>query len=72
MQNVEMSQPADEADFSEHAKTYKMFVNGTKYGTIHLVALMVAMAAGLLGPFGFIGSLIIFIVISALGYVILR
>ncbi|MAU21946.1 MAG: aa3-type cytochrome c oxidase subunit IV [Martelella sp.] len=72
MQNVEMSQPADEADFSEHTKTYKMFVNGAKYGTIHLVALMVAMAAGLLGPFGFIGSLIIFIVISVLGYVILR
>ena len=37
-----------------------------------LIALMVAMAAGLLGPFGFIGSFIIFIVISALGYVILR
>lgn len=72
MQNVEMSQPADEADFSEHAHTYKLFVNGAKYGTVHLIALMVAMAAGLLGPFGFIGSLIIFIVISAIGYLVLR
>lgn len=72
MQNVEMSQPADEADFSEHAKTYNMFVNGAKYGTVLLIALMVAMAAGLIGPFGFIGSLIVFIVISALGFVILR
>ena len=72
MQNAEVSEPVDEADFSEHANTYKMFINGTKYGTVHLIALMVAMAAGLLGPFGFFGSLIIFIVISVIGYLALR
>ncbi|AMM83672.1 aa3-type cytochrome c oxidase subunit IV [Martelella lutilitoris] len=74
MQNVETgaTQPADEVDYAEHANTYKLFLNGTKYGTVHLVALLVAMAAGLLGPFGFIGSLIIFILISAIGIYILR
>ncbi|AJY46113.1 aa3-type cytochrome c oxidase subunit IV [Martelella endophytica] len=72
MQNAETSKPVDEADFSEHAKTYNFFVAGTKYGTLHVIALMVAMAAGLVGPFGFFGALIIFILINAIGIYILR
>nr|WP_272209943.1 aa3-type cytochrome c oxidase subunit IV [Marinicella sp. W31]MDC2875789.1 aa3-type cytochrome c oxidase subunit IV [Marinicella sp. W31] len=74
MQNVDTgsAQPADEVDFAEHANTYKQFLNGAKYGAALVVALLVAMAAGLVGPFGFISSLIIFILISAIGIYILR
>ncbi|TNB47495.1 aa3-type cytochrome c oxidase subunit IV [Martelella lutilitoris] len=72
MQNVETSQPADEMDYAEHANTYKLFLSGAKYGTVIIGALLVAMAAGLVGPFGFISSLIIFILISAIGLYILR
>ncbi len=74
MQNVDTgaTQPADEMDFAEHANTYRHFLSGAKYGTVIIGALLVAMAAGLVGPFGFISSLIIFILISAIGLYILR
>ncbi|MBB4123380.1 aa3-type cytochrome c oxidase subunit IV [Martelella radicis] len=74
MQNVDTgaTKPADEMDYAEHANTYKLFLNGAKYGTVIIGALLVAMAAGLVGPFGFISSLIIFILISAIGLYILR
>ncbi|MET3601191.1 aa3-type cytochrome c oxidase subunit IV [Martelella mangrovi] len=74
MRNAETNatQPADEVDYAEHANTYKLFLSGAKYGTVLVAALLVAMAAGLVGPFGFVSSLIIFILISAIGIYILR
>ena len=59
--------PADEVDFAEHEKTYRLFIDGAKYGTVLVLALLVAMAAGLVGPFGFLGGLIVFIVLSVAG-----
>ncbi len=35
-------------DYDEHNKTYDMFVNLTKWGTIALVLLLIVMAATLL------------------------
>ena len=59
-------------DYSEHEKTYNGFLSLTKWGTMHLVVLMIAMAAGFFGGAGFFGALIIFIVLSAAGFYLLR
>ncbi len=59
-------------DYSEHEKTYEMFLACAKWGTVHLVALMIAMAAGFFGGAGLLGGLIVFIVLSVAGVFLLR
>ncbi|HEV7434811.1 aa3-type cytochrome c oxidase subunit IV [Rhizobium halophilum] len=59
-------------DYAEHEKTYGGFLTLTKWGTMHLVVLMIAMAAGFFGGAGFFGALIIFIVLNAAGFYLLR
>ncbi|RWX79119.1 aa3-type cytochrome c oxidase subunit IV [Neorhizobium lilium] len=59
-------------DYAEHEKTYEMFLAGAKWGTIQLVALMVAMAAGFFGGAGLLGGLVIFLVLGAAGVFLLR
>lgn len=59
-------------DYREHEKTYAMFLAGAKYGTLIVVALMVAMAAGFFGHAGLLGGLLVFIIFSLLGAFLLR
>lgn len=59
-------------DYSEHEKTYDLFIAGTKYGTALLVALMIAMAAGFFGSVGFIGGTLLFIILSVIGIFMMR
>lgn len=59
-------------DYPEHEKTYNLFVNGAKYSSMSIVALLIAMAAGFFGGFGFFPALILFLVLNILGVVILR
>ncbi|SMF06288.1 aa3 type cytochrome c oxidase subunit IV [Xaviernesmea oryzae] len=59
-------------DYAEHEKTYDMFIAGAKWGTMIIVVLMIAMAAGFFGGAGFIGSLILFIVLTVAGAFLLR
>ncbi len=61
-----------EMDYSEHEKTYALFVNGTKYGTIICVALMVAMAAGFFTSVGLFSGMILFFLLSAGGIILSR
>lgn len=65
---VELGAPMD---YKEHEKTYDMFVKGAKYGTIHIAALLIAMAVGFFTSAGFIFSLLLFIILSALGIILL-
>ncbi|MEP3435357.1 MAG: aa3-type cytochrome c oxidase subunit IV [Hoeflea sp.] len=51
-------------DYSEHDKTYAMFLAGAKYGTITLVALMIAMAIFFFTGAGGIVSFLSFFVLS--------
>jgi hypothetical protein len=47
----QMNGPAETGaamDYSEHEKTYALFLAGAKYGTIVIVALLIAMAVVLL------------------------
>lgn len=59
-------------DYKEHEQTYNMFIAGTKYGTMLLVALLLAMTAGFFGGAGLLGGLFVFIVLLAAGIFLLR
>lgn len=59
-------------NYPEHEKTYDLFVNGTKYGTMICVVLMLAMALGFFTGAGFFGGLVAFIVLNIFGFILLR
>ena len=59
-------------DYAEHEKTYNLFVNGAKYGTLFCVALLIAMAAGFFTSAGFFSSLLLLIIITVVGVIALR
>ena len=48
-------------DYAEHRKTYAMFMNATKYGTIVVIALLIAMAVGFFTSGGVLGGLVMFL-----------
>ncbi|HMQ57430.1 MAG TPA: aa3-type cytochrome c oxidase subunit IV [Rhizobiaceae bacterium] len=61
-----------EMDYAEHNRTFAMFIALTKWSIVFLVALLVAMAFGLVGPGGFFSSLVVFVIVCAAGYFALR
>lgn len=61
-----------EMDYSEHEKTYSLFLGLAKYGTLVTAAVLLAMAFGFFTPAGFISSTILFILICAIGGYLLR
>ncbi|MFC3163988.1 aa3-type cytochrome c oxidase subunit IV [Ciceribacter thiooxidans] len=54
-------------NYAEHEKTYDLFIAGAKYGTVVLAALMIAMAAGFFTAAGFLGGLVLFVVLTVAG-----
>lgn len=61
-----------EMNYGEHEKTYNGFLALTKYGTMLLCVLMLAMVAGFFTTAGFLGGLVVFVVLSAAGFFLLR
>jgi hypothetical protein len=61
-----------EMDYSEHEKTYSMFLAMAKYGTILCVSLLVAMAFGFFAGGGFISSTILFVLLVAVASYLAR
>jgi hypothetical protein len=61
-----------EMDYPQHEKSYRLFVNLAKYGTLHVIAILIAMALAFFANFGFFSALITFILISAIGIYLLR
>lgn len=59
-------------NYSEHEKTYDLFISATKYSSVFLVALLIAMAAGFFGGAGFIGGLIVLVVLTVAGIFMMR
>lgn len=57
-----------EMDYPEHERTFDMFVMFTKWGTIHVVALLLAMAFGFFAGGGLFGGIIAFVVLMVLAY----
>jgi hypothetical protein len=58
-------------EYSEHEKTYNGFLLASKYGTMLVCMLMIAMAVGFFTTGGFFGGLLVFIILSAAGFFIL-
>ncbi|MFT4003311.1 MAG: aa3-type cytochrome c oxidase subunit IV [Rhizobium sp.] len=59
-------------DYKEHEKTYNLFISGAKVGSAIVAALLIAMAAGFFGHAGFLGGILIFIVLSIASIILLR
>ena len=59
-------------NYNEHEKTYDLFIAGTKYSTVFLVSLLIAMAAAFFGGAGFLGGLIVLVVLTAAGIFLMR
>jgi hypothetical protein len=59
-------------NYSEHEKTYDLFVAGAKWGSMILVVLLIAMAAGFFTAAGFLGATILFIILNIAGFLLLR
>lgn len=60
-----------EMDYPEHERTYALFLAGTKWLTVIVVALLVAMAFGFFAGGGFFGGLVAFIALSVVSWFIL-
>ncbi|MEP2981133.1 MAG: aa3-type cytochrome c oxidase subunit IV [Lentilitoribacter sp.] len=61
-----------EMDYSEHDKTYNVFMVGTKYGTLICVALLIAMAIGFFTSGGLLSGFISFFVLLIIGRFIMN
>lgn len=59
-------------DYAEHDRTYHLFVSLAKYGALVCAALLISMAFGFFTTAGFFSSLILFVIICAVGGFILR
>ncbi|MEM5470121.1 aa3-type cytochrome c oxidase subunit IV [Hoeflea sp. AS60] len=59
-------------DYSEHDKTYSMFLAGAKYGTIAVVSLLIAMAVYFFTGAGAITGLLTFLILSIGGSILAR
>jgi len=61
-----------EMDYAEHEKTYSFFVAASKWGTMLVVTLLIAMAFGFFTTAGFFSATILFIILSVGGFFLLR
>lgn len=60
-------------DYAEHDKTYHAFLALTKYGSLVVGALLVAMTFGFFASGGgFFSATVLFFLICAIGYFLLR
>ena len=66
---LEMGAPMD---YPEHDRTYHGFLAFAKYGTLHCIALLIAMAFGFFTSAGMFSAVVLFILISAVGILLLR
>lgn len=61
-----------EMDYPEHEKTFDLFIAIVKYSSLICAAILIAMAFGFFTPAGFLSSLVLFVLICAVGAFILR
>jgi hypothetical protein len=59
-------------DYEEHEKTYSLFLQLAKYGSLHVIALLIAMAFAFFTDAGFFSGLILFAVITIAGILFIR
>ncbi|MGG7516821.1 aa3-type cytochrome c oxidase subunit IV [Allorhizobium undicola] len=59
-------------DYAAHEKTYENFIAFSKYGSVLLSALVIAMAAGFFTAGGFLGGILTFVILSIAGIFLFR
>lgn len=59
-------------DYREHEKTYDLFLAGAKWGTMMCVVLLIAMLAGFYAGGGLLGGILVFFILNAAGFYLLR
>lgn len=59
-------------EYSDHEKTYNGFLVASKFGTMLVTVLMIAMSVGFFTTGGFFGGLLVFVILSIAGFVLLR
>ena len=69
--SIEMPENGAEMDYLAHEKTYDVFINLFKWGTVGCIALMVSMAIGFFAGGGLIGGTIAFVILMAISVFIL-
>jgi len=55
-------------DYAEHERTFAMFLSMSKWIVILAVALLISMAFGFFAGGGLLGGIILFIVLTIIGY----
>lgn len=70
-QGYEINTPA-KMDYKEHEKTYGLFLNLVKYGSVFVVSILLAMMVVLLASGGVIAGLLTFLAVNAVGYYAMR
>ena len=71
-QNTGPVETGAEMDYPEHEKTYKMFLDLTKFGTLFCVVILIAMAFGFFTSAGFITATLLAIILFAVGFYVLK
>ncbi|WP_099865469.1 aa3-type cytochrome c oxidase subunit IV [Pararhizobium haloflavum] len=61
-----------EMDYAEHEKTYSFFLGAAKWGTLFCVALLIAMAFGFFTTAGFFSATVLFILLCAGGFYLMK
>lgn len=59
-------------DYREHEKTYGLFLNLIKFGTIWVIAILLGMLVGLMAAGGFIGGVGTFLVFGIVATLLAR
>lgn len=57
-----------EMDYAEHERTFAMFISMSKWIVIFCVALLIAMAFGFFAGGGLFGGIVLFVVLTIIGY----
>jgi len=71
-ETTERAELGAEMDYPEHEKTYHLFLVLARYGSMHIIALLIAMAVGFFTSAGFFTAFVVFVVLSILGYFLLK
>ncbi len=67
---VNSNPPANAMDYSEHQKTYELFLWLSKWTVVACVALLLAMMLGFFGGGGLFGGIVAFVILMVIGFFI--
>lgn len=63
---------AGKMDYSEHEKTYRLFIHLVKFGTIWIVAILLGMMVALMTSAGFLAGIATFVLFGAVASYLIK